>query len=49
VNIFLTPVMHFETANNFKIVERNLELTARSVCGQTDQDFLFVIACNHKP
>lgn len=45
MNIFLTSIMHPETASNFSTVERSFELMARSVCEQTDRDFLLVVVC----
>jgi hypothetical protein len=41
--------MHKDTANDFSIVKSNFELTARSVCAQTDQSFLFVVVCCSVP
>lgn len=49
MNVFLTSLMHTKTASNFSIVERNFELMARSICSQTDQDFLLVVVCNSIP
>lgn len=49
MNIFLTPVMHERTAQDFSAVERNLRRTLQSLCAQTDQDFLWVIVCNAIP
>jgi hypothetical protein len=45
MNVFLTSLMHKNTAHDFSVVEHNFELTARSICSQTDQNFLLIVVC----
>lgn len=45
MNVFLTSIMHQDTAYDFALIEASFELTARSVCSQIDQNFLFVVVC----
>lgn len=49
MNIFLTSLMHPSTAKNYSNVLSTFELTARSICSQTDQNFLFVVVCCEIP
>ena len=46
MNVYLTSLMHPDTANDFSEVLKNFTLTARSVCAQTDQSFTFFVVCN---
>lgn len=49
MNVFLTSIMHSETASDFSVVEKNFELMARSICSQTNQNFVLVVVCNNIP
>ena len=48
MNVFLTPVMHHDTASDFKVIEKGLQRTLQSLSAQTDQGFIWVIVCNGK-
>jgi hypothetical protein len=41
--------MHRQTARDFRVVEQSFERTARSVCNQSDDNFIFMVVCNEKP
>lgn len=45
MNVFLTSLMHPDTANDYNQVLENFELTARSICSQLDQEFLLIVVC----
>lgn len=49
MNVFLTTLMHPSTASDFKTVEANFVLSAKTVCGQTNQDFKYIVVCNSIP
>ncbi len=49
MNVFLTSLMHRQTARDFRVVEQSFERTARSVCNQSDDNFIFMVVCNEKP
>ena len=49
MNVFLTTLMHPLTANDYEHVISHFELTARSICSQTDKDFKLVVVCNEIP
>jgi hypothetical protein len=49
LNIFLTSLMHPQTALDYSRVEATFAKTAQSVCSQTNQDFKFVVVCNAIP
>ncbi|WP_020408717.1 glycosyltransferase family A protein [Hahella ganghwensis] len=47
--VFLLSLKHPETANNYQRVEELLELTLRSICGQSCAEFRVVVVCNKVP
>lgn len=49
MNVFLTSIMHPETARDYKKVLENFNLSMQSVCGQKDRDFKVVVVCNEVP
>ena len=49
MNIFITSLMHPSTAKDFESVKSNFLLNLKSVCGQSNQDFKYIVVCNEIP
>ena len=49
MNVFLTSLMHPDTAKDYSVVEKNFEITAASICSQTDPNLLLVVVCCRIP
>lgn len=47
--VFLTCIRHPATSNNYQYISELFNACARSVCGQTDSDFVLIVVCNEKP